>query len=149
MIFLHRSSLVHLIACPHAGPTLLTAQLSSRYYIFGCQQVVRSITRACVTCRHVSAKPKPPIPGQLPTARVSPDIVFVKIGIDYAGPISITYGYVAKPTIVKAYVCVFEAIELIVVVDSGEAKKLSVVVVDWDHEVCILQIYLCHPISSF
>ena len=112
MIFLHRSSLVHLIACPHAGPTLLTAQLSSRYYIFGCHQVVRSITRACVTCCHASAKPKPPILGQLPTARVSPDIVFDKIGINYAGPISITYGYVAKPTIVKAYVCVFVSLSV-------------------------------------
>ena len=49
---------------------------------------------------------------QLPTARVSPDTVFDKVGIDYAGPINIKYGYVLKPTIVKAYVCVFVSLSV-------------------------------------
>ena len=118
-VILHRKSpVVHLIVTTehvrllHAGPTLLTAQLTCRYYIFGYRQIVRSVTRACFTCRRVSAKPKPPMLGQLPTARVSPDIVFDKVGIDYAGPINIKYGYVRKPTIVKAYVCVFVSLSV-------------------------------------
>ena len=39
--------------------------------------------------------------------RVTPDSVFEKTGLDYAGPLSIKYGHVRKPIIVKAYVCVF------------------------------------------
>ena len=50
--------------------------------------------------------------GQLPTARMSPDNVFDKVGINYAGSISIKYGYVCKPTIVKAYVCVFVSLSV-------------------------------------
>lgn len=39
--------------------------------------------------------------------RLIPGPVFDKTGLDYAGPLHIKYGYVRKPTIVKAYVCVF------------------------------------------
>ena len=35
---------------------------------------------------------------------MTPDIVFDNVGIDYAGPIYIKYGYVRKPVIVKAFV---------------------------------------------
>ena len=42
-----------------------------------------------------------------PFERVTPDIVFENVGIDYAGPIYVKYGYVRKPTIVKAYICLF------------------------------------------
>ena len=45
--------------------------------------------------------------GQLPVERVEPGTVFDKVGVDYAGPVFIKHGYVRKPTIVKAYVCVF------------------------------------------
>jgi hypothetical protein len=39
--------------------------------------------------------------------RITPDLVFSKVGVDYAGPLNIKYGHVRKPTIVKAYICVF------------------------------------------
>ncbi len=39
--------------------------------------------------------------GQLPIERVTPGS---KVGIDYAGPVSIKYDHVRKPTIVKAYI---------------------------------------------
>ncbi len=39
--------------------------------------------------------------------RVTPDSVFEETGVDYAGPLYIKYGYIRKPTIIKAYVCVF------------------------------------------
>ena len=91
----------------HAGPTLLTSVLNRRFHIIGCSKAVRSITRGCSTCRRHSAKPRPQLMGQLPIARVTPDIVFENVGIDYAGPLYIKHGYVRKPTIIKAYVCVF------------------------------------------
>ena len=45
--------------------------------------------------------------GQLPIERLAPGPVFDNVGVDYAGPIYIKYGFVRKPMIVKAYICVF------------------------------------------
>ena len=53
--------------------------------------------------------------GQLPLERVTPDIVFEKVGIDYAGPLYLKYGQVRKPTITKAYVCVFMSFSVIAI----------------------------------
>ena len=96
----------------HAGPTLLSSSLSRRYHIIGSRSAVRFITRGCVTCRRNSAKPNPQKLGQLPIERITPDSVFDKVGIDYAGPMYIKYGHVRKPTIVKAYVCVFVSLSV-------------------------------------
>ncbi len=88
----------------HAGPTLLTASLSRRYHIIGGRQVVRSVTRKCTICRRYTSKPKPQMLGQLPVERITPGTVFVNVGVDYAGPVLIKYGYVRKPVFVKAYI---------------------------------------------
>ena len=45
--------------------------------------------------------------GQLPIEGTTLGPIFKKVGIDYAGPFYIKYGSVRKPTIVKAYACVF------------------------------------------
>ena len=91
----------------HAGPTLLSASLSQRYHIVGGRNVVRSITRKCVTCRRKAVKPCPQMLGQLPIERITPGPVFNKVGVDYAGPVLVKYGHVRKPTVVKTYICVF------------------------------------------
>ena len=96
----------------HASPTLLIASLSRCYDILGYRRVVRSITRGCITCHRTSARPHPQMLGQLPIERVTPDLVFDKVGIDYAGPVYIKYGFIRKPTIVKAYICVFVALSV-------------------------------------
>lgn len=70
---------------------------------FGCCKIVRSITCGCTICRRNSTRPQPQKLGQLPIERITPGPVFDKVGVDYAGPVYIKYGYVCKPTIVKAY----------------------------------------------
>ena len=96
----------------HAGPTLLTASLSRRYHIVGGRKTIRSIARKCFTCRRYTARPKPQLLGQLPVERITPDSIFDKVGVDYAGPVLIKYGYIRKPTIVKAYVCIFVSLSV-------------------------------------
>ncbi len=91
----------------HAGPTLVAAMLSYRFHILGSRRTIRSVTRACVVCRRVSAKPKPQMLGQLPADRLKPGSVFERTGVDYAGPVMVKSGPVRKPTLVKAYICVF------------------------------------------
>ena len=96
----------------HAGPALLTSTLSRRLHIVGYRKVIRSITRACVVCRRQSARPQPQMLGQLPIERTTPDSVFEKVGVDYAGPFYIKYGSVRKPTIVKGYVCIYVSLSV-------------------------------------
>ena len=45
--------------------------------------------------------------GQVPTERVTPDLVFDRVGVDYAGPLQLKLGSTRKPVIVKSYVCAF------------------------------------------
>ena len=96
----------------HAGPTLLSASLSSRFHIIRGRSVIRSVTRNCVICRRKSARPRPPLMGQLPPARVTPDIVFSNVGVDYAGPVLIKLGAVRRPTVIKAYIAVFVSLSV-------------------------------------
>ena len=91
----------------HAGPTLVAASLARRFAIVGARQAVRDVTRRCVICRRVASKPRPQLLGRLPADRLRPGPVFDKVGVDYAGPILVKSGYVRKPIITKAYVCVF------------------------------------------
>ena len=91
----------------HAGPTLVAASLARRFHIIGGRTAIRSITRSCIICRRVAAKPRPPLLGQLPTDRLDPGHVFDRVGVDYAGPIMVKSGSVRRPTLTKSYVCVF------------------------------------------
>ena len=91
----------------HAGPTLLAASLARRYHIVGGRKVIRSVTRACIICRRNAARPQPQMLGQLPIERITPSPIFDKVGVDYAGPLLIKRGHVRRPTIIKAYICVF------------------------------------------
>ncbi len=96
----------------HAGPTLLACSLNRLFYIIGGRKAIRSITRACVTCRRFSAGPQSQMMGQLPLERVTPDLVFDRVGVDYAGPFLLKLGATRRPTIVKAYACVYVSLSV-------------------------------------
>ena len=88
----------------------MRASLNRRFYIIGIHRCIRSITRGCIGCCRESAKPQLQKLGKLPVERIvpaHPGTVFATIGIDYAGPVKMKYGPIRKPTISKAYVCVF------------------------------------------
>ena len=91
----------------HGGPTLVSSSLSRRFHIIGHRKTVRSVTRACVICRRTSTKPRPQLMGQLPIERITPGMVFERVGIDYAGPVLLKVGRVRKPTLIKAYIGIF------------------------------------------
>ena len=50
--------------------------------------------------------------GHLPIEHLTPDLVFDKVGVDYAGPFYIKYGHVRKPTVVKTYASVFVSLSV-------------------------------------
>ena len=45
--------------------------------------------------------------GQLPLERISADYMFCRVGGDFTGPFHIKLGHTCRPTIVKAYTCIF------------------------------------------
>ena len=89
---------------------LLTASLNRRFYIISVRRYVRSITRGCIVYRREAAKPQLQKMGKLPAERITPTYpgnVFATVEVDYAGPVKIKCSLVCKPTILKAYICVF------------------------------------------
>ena len=46
---------------------------------------------------------------QLPLERITPDAIFGRVGIDYAGPVYIKQGSVRNPVVVEAYICVLSS----------------------------------------
>lgn len=44
--------------------------------------------------------------------KVTPDSVFNRVGVDYAGPLYVKHGHVRKPTVIKAYVSVFVSLSV-------------------------------------
>ena len=91
----------------HAGFTALIASLNRRFHIIGIRRHVRSITRSCIVCCRQSIKPQSKKMGKLPPTPSHPGTVFNNVGVDYAGPIKLKSGPVRKPTVVKAYICIF------------------------------------------
>ena len=88
------------------------SSLSRRFHVIGLHKAVRSITRACVTFRRITVRPQPQMLGQLSTERVMPDSVFDRVGVDYAGPVHVKYGYTRKPTVIKSYICLFVSLSV-------------------------------------
>lgn len=83
--FLHyKDKLTHLLAThhhvtSHAGSTLLMTILSRDFYITLCKQLVRSICRKCITCRHQAARPDEQLIGQIPPQWLTPGSVFEQL----------------------------------------------------------------------
>ena len=69
--------------------------------------MIRDVTWSCLSCERVAGKPCTQLLGQLPADRLKPGHVFDRLGVDYAGPVLIKSGYVRRPIITKAYMCVF------------------------------------------
>ena len=50
--------------------------------------------------------------GRLLVERVTPGPIFNKVGVDFSGPLVVKYGHVRRPTLTKAYVCVFVSLSV-------------------------------------
>ena len=96
----------------HAGPSLLCTSICLRFHVISLRKTVRSVTKGCVTCRRFSKRVSSQQQGQLPPERINPGAVFQRVGVDYAGPFNVKYGSFRKPTIVKAYVCLFVSLTI-------------------------------------
>ncbi|XP_038116638.1 uncharacterized protein LOC119768917 [Culex quinquefasciatus] len=91
----------------HAGPSLLTATVNQRYWIQGCQSVIKQVIHNCVRCRRLKAKTAQQLMGSLPAARVTACRPFTHVGVDYAGPIQVRCSNTRGTRCMKGYIVVF------------------------------------------
>ncbi|XP_025267450.1 uncharacterized protein LOC112638978 [Camponotus floridanus] len=70
----------------HAGPQATLSAVRQSYWLVSARDVVRQITRKCITCFRSSPKTSSTLMGNLPRDRITvPKRVFEKCGVDYAG----------------------------------------------------------------
>ncbi len=91
----------------HPGTSTLTSILSTTYLIVGLRNFLKQVSRRCVICQKILARPLSHTMGMLPSVRTTPAPPFAHVGIDFAGPLTLRVGYTRKPVHIKAYVTVF------------------------------------------
>ncbi|XP_055627032.1 uncharacterized protein LOC129769047 isoform X1 [Toxorhynchites rutilus septentrionalis] len=90
----------------HIGPSALLAQIRRQFWILGARSAVRKVTKNCVQCFRLNPPCAGQFMGDLPMARCDKAPAFIRVGVDFAGPILIKQtGRRLAP--VKGYVCVF------------------------------------------
>lgn len=91
----------------HAGPLSTHAFIRQSFWIMDGRNAVRIRLAKCNRC--FTCKPRPVIQpmADLPLDRCQVSAPFYKVGVDYAGPFSITTGRIRGARVTKAYVCAF------------------------------------------
>ncbi len=91
----------------HPGTSTLSTIISTSFVVIGLRNYLKKLSRSCVTCQKVLAKPLTHLMGLLPAVRTTPAPPFHNTGVDFAGPLTLRVGYTRKPVHVKCYVAVF------------------------------------------
>ena len=100
--FLH----LHVTLC-HCGPSLLLSFAGNHLHVLGARRLSRSVCSQCTICRRNAPRWTTQLMGDLPAARVNPVRAFLHTGMDFAGPFKLKMGYVRKPVILEAHICIF------------------------------------------
>ncbi len=91
----------------HAGPIAMASILASSFVIPNLRNLLKHVSRSCLTCQKAYARPLSHMMGMLPEARTTPAPPFWRTGVDFAGPLTLRLGHTRKPALVKCYVVVF------------------------------------------
>ena len=96
----------------HSGINATLTAVRERFWILRGRETVRRIFRHCVVCRRYDAVPcKPSKFAELPSNRVSDDLPFSHIGLDFAGPLHVKDQLArtenSSRNTTKVYICLF------------------------------------------
>ena len=99
-----RAIVGHFHGQTHTGVEWTLAEIRKQWWITRARPLVKQVTRACVTCKRLYAKPPSQIMSTLPPERVSPNLPpFTFIGLDVFGPFKVSY----RRSSSKKYGCIF------------------------------------------
>ena len=92
----------------HNGVKETLTDLRSRFWVAKGRQTVRKVISSCVTCKKLDGRPynAPPRP-PLPDFRVSDEMAFTQVGVDFAGPVYLKDVYSKSKKVYKAYIAIF------------------------------------------
>lgn len=91
----------------HGGNQLTLQYLRSRYWIIGARGTTKTIIRKCPICFKLRMKTSEQLMASLPTYRTTPARTFSRVGIDYAGPVTVRSALGRLPKLTKAWIAVF------------------------------------------
>lgn len=91
----------------HAGPQAVLANLRLRYWPIHGMIEVKAVLWKCVICHRFKSKTSTQLMGSLPLDRISVARPFLKVGIDFGGPILIKQSRLRGTTGTKAYIALF------------------------------------------
>ncbi|XP_062541377.1 uncharacterized protein LOC134209407 [Armigeres subalbatus] len=113
----------------HAGQQLLVASVREKFWPTNARDVARTVCHKCVTCFRNKPTVHEQLMADLPSVRVNPAAVFLKVGVDLCGPFYIKYP-IRRSTPVKCFVAIFvclatKAVHMEVVADLSTQAFLS------------------------
>lgn len=108
----------------------MTTLISRQFWIVSLRSVIRTILAHCIRCVRLRAVNPQPLIVDLPTSRVEQCRVFMRVGVDYAGPLQMRENKLQKSRSYKAYIAVFvyltvKAVHLEVVSDLSTDAFLA------------------------
>ena len=116
--------------CLHGGVQLTLSTLRQHCWILRGRHLVKACIHRCLTCVRWKGNTTDQLMGVLPTPRVTPCRTFLRVGIDYAGPIFIRSsrgrGQHARKGYISLFICLAtKAVHLEVVSDGTTEAFLA------------------------
>lgn len=91
----------------HGGTSLVLNAIRNKYWVLNSRRTIASRIHKCVKCARQRSELHTQLMGNLPTSRVKTNKPFTKVGVDYAGPITIRASKLRNAKHQKAYICIF------------------------------------------
>ncbi|XP_025191316.1 uncharacterized protein LOC112591650 [Melanaphis sacchari] len=96
----------HKLTC-HSGPRVMSAMIRRQFWVVSLRSVIYTILTQCTVCVRLDGRNPQPLMGDLPTARVQQCRAFTRVGVDYAGPLSMRELRLRKSRTYKVYIAIF------------------------------------------
>ncbi|XP_063902582.1 uncharacterized protein LOC135122314 [Zophobas morio] len=91
----------------HAGHQTVHYLIGNQFWIMSAKRAIRRVLSKCLRCFRTQPVSTQPRMGDLPPSRFSKIKPFLRVGVDYAGPFSITMAKTRGAKTLKAYLCLF------------------------------------------
>ncbi|XP_030757297.1 uncharacterized protein LOC115883123 [Sitophilus oryzae] len=91
----------------HAGAHTVLGSIRMRYWPVNGLRQVKSVLKNCTICFRLRAKSSNQLMGSLPLERTTISRPFLRVGVDFGGPLFVKQARLRKSTTTKAYIALF------------------------------------------
>ncbi|KAG7313499.1 hypothetical protein JYU34_000634 [Plutella xylostella] len=88
----------------HAGQKIVLSSLNQKYWLLNGIREIKKVIHKCITCFKLKKEFSEQLMGSLPHDRVNVCRPFQKVGIDFAGPISVKQSTIRRSVISTGYI---------------------------------------------